>query len=206
MASSPDEWRIDASGLSWKSTASPFKLWEWVEIVAIMTAMYAAMMIFVWLLSVLLLTVVVLLKGESWVEMILGWLSPDLWLGGLGIALALAAMPMAIGLFLRHVTAFRFDVEQQQLVITQQYAGFPSFERRYVWDAVVGIYPFASESSSSSAGLRVVLRRGKGRKKDKEFTRYIGEGQSQSALEAQTQWLQSHLGERVHELVVYAGD
>ena len=39
MASSPDEWKIDASGLSWKSTASPFKLWEWVEIVAIMTAM-----------------------------------------------------------------------------------------------------------------------------------------------------------------------
>ena len=202
MASGSGEWKIEASGLSWKSSDSPFKLWEWVEIVAIMTAIYAAMMIFVWVLAVLLLTVVVLLKGESWVEMILGWLSPDLWLGGLGIALALAAIPMVIGLFLRNVTAYRFDVGQQQLVITQQYAGFRSFERRYAWAAIVGIYPFASESSSSSAGLRVVLNNAKG----KEFTRYIGEGQFQSALEAQAQWLQSHLGEKVHDLVVYAGD
>lgn len=202
MASSSGEWKIEASGLSWKSSDSPFKLWDWVEVVAIMTAMYAAMMIFVWVLAVLLLTVVVLLKGESWMEMILNWLSPDLWLGGLGIALALAAIPMVIGLFLRHVTAYRFDVQQQQLVITQQYAGFRPFERRYAWGAIVGIYPFASESSSSSAGLRVVLNNAKG----KEFTRYIGEGQTQSALEAQAQWLQNHLGERVHELVVYAGD
>lgn len=202
MASSSGEWKIEASGLSWKSSDSPFKLWEWVEVVAIMTAMYAAMMIFVWVIAVVLLTVVVLLKGESWVEMILGWLSPDLWLGGLGIALALAAIPMVIGLFLRHVTAYRFDVQKQQLVITQQYAGFPSFERRYAWDAIAGIYPFASESSSSSTGLRVVLNNAKG----KEFTRYIGEGQTQSALEAQAQWLQNHLGEKVHELVVYAGD
>ncbi|RGE39947.1 hypothetical protein DZC30_21140 [Comamonas testosteroni] len=202
MASSSGEWKIEASGLSWKSSDSPFKLWDWVEVVAIMTAMYAAMMIFVWVLAVLLLTVVVLLKGESWVEMILNWLSPDLWLGGLGIALALAAIPMLIGLFLRHVTAYRFDVQQQQLVITQQYAGFRPFERRYAWNSIVGIYPFASESSSSSAGLRVVLNNAKG----KEFTRYIGEGQSQSALEAQAQWLQNHLGEKVHDLVVYAGD
>ena len=202
MASGSGEWKIEASGLSWKSSDSPFKLWEWVEIVAIMTAIYAAMMLAVWVIAVVLLTVVVLLKGESWVEMILNWLSPDLWLGGLGIALALAAIPMVIGLFLRNVTAYRFDVQQQQLVITQQYAGFRSFERRYAWDAIVGIYPFASESSSSSAGLRVVLNNAKG----KEFTRYIGEGQSQSALEAQAQWLQSHLGEKVHELVVYAGD
>lgn len=206
MVTNPPEWQASASGLHWKSNIPAFSLWDWLQSIAIMTAIYAAMMLFVWLLMALLLTVVVLLKGESWVEMILSLLSPDLWLGGLGIALALAAIPMVIGLFLRNVIAFRFDVEPQQLVIAQQYAGFRPFECRYAWDAIVGIYPFASESSASSAGLRVVLRSMKGRSKGKEFTRYIGEGQSQGALEAQAQWLQSHLGERVHDMVVYAGD
>lgn len=202
MSSSSPEWQASASCLSWKSSDSPFRLWEWMQTVAIMAVIYAALMLAVSLLTLLLLTVVVLLKGESWVEMMLVWLSPELLLGGLGLALALAALPMVVGLFLRNVIAFRFDVEQRQLVVTQQYAGFRSFERSYSWDAIVGIYPFASEMSSSGAGLRVVLNNSKG----KEFTRYLGEGQSWDALQAQAQWLQSHLGERAHDMVVHASD
>ena len=202
MSSSSPEWQASASCLSWKSSDSPFRLWEWMQTVAIMAVIYAALMLAVGLLTLLLLTVVVLLKGESWVEMMLVWLSPELLLGGLGLALALAALPMVVGLFLRNVIAFRFDVEQRQLVVTQQYAGFRSFERSYAWDAIVGIYPFASDMSSSGAGLRVVLNNSKG----KEFTRYLGEGQSWDALQAQAQWLQSHLGERAHDMVVHASD
>ena len=202
MSSSAPEWQASASCLSWKSDIPAFKLWDWLQSIAIMTAIYATMMLAAGLIAVLLLTVVVLLKGESWVEMVLVWLSPELLLGGLGLALALAALPMVVGLFLRNVIAFRFDVEQRQLVVTQQYAGFRSFERSYAWDAIVGIYPFASEMSSSGAGLRVVLNNSKG----KEFTRYLGEGQSWDALQAQAQWLQSHLGERAHDMVVHASD
>ena len=202
MSSSAPEWQASASCLSWKSDIPAFKLWDWLQCIAIMTAIYATMMLAAGLIAVLLLTVVVLLKGESWVEMVLVWLSPEMWLGGLGIALATAALPMVVCLFFRNVLAYRFDVEQRQLVVTLQYAGFRSFERRYAWDAIVGIYPFATEMTSSGAGLRVVLRSSKG----KEFTHYLGEGQTQSALEAQAQWLQSHLRERVHDLVVWVGD
>lgn len=202
MNTNTPDWELTDSSLSWKSSLEPFKVWEWLQAIAFMTALYVAMLLVVGLLTVLLLNVVVLIKGESWVEMIQGWLSLDLWLGGLGIALALAALPMVIGLFLRNVLAFRFDVERQQLVITQQYAGFRLFERSWSLDTILGIYPFASESSASSAGLRVVLNDAKG----KELTRYIGEGQTQSALETQAQWLKGHLGERVHDMVVYAGD
>ena len=202
MTSSSSEWQASDSCLSWKSNSSAFKLRNWLQSLALMTAMYDALMLAVVLLAVLLLTVVVLLKGESWVEMILAWLSLGLWLGGLGIALALAAAPMVVGLMLRNVLAFRFDLERRQLVIAQQYAGFRPFERSWPLDAIAGIYPFATEMSSSGAGLRVVLRSNKG----KEFTRYLGEGQSWDALQAQAQWLKSQLGERVHDMVVYAGD
>ena len=202
MSSSSSEWQASDSCLSWKSSIPAFKLWDWLQSIALMTAMYAALMLAVGLIAVLLLTVVVLLKGESWVEMMLGWFSLDLWLGGLGIALTLAALPMVVGLLFRNVLAYRFDMERQQLVMTLQYAGFRPFERSWPLDAIVGIYPFATEMSSSGAGLRVVLRSSKG----KEFTRYLGEGQSWDALQAQAQWLKSHLGERVHDMVVYAGD
>lgn len=192
----------DADALSWCDSGPSPTLWDWIQSIALMTALYVAMILAVGLLTFLLLTVVVLLKGESWIEMALSWLDPELGLGALAIALAMAALPMLAVFVFRHVTAFRFDAVAQQLVITSRRAWLRPLERSWPFADIDGVYPFSSKSSASSTGLRVVLRNAKG----KEFTRYLSEGSSEYLLEQQASWLKLHLGERVHVLVVYEGD
>lgn len=190
-------WDYQTTHLDWRSPDAPPRFFDMLQGVLIMAAIYAAMQIVMLLLALLLVTPFVWFRGENWVEIASGFLDPELWLLGLGIAIAMAVIPPLLSLLFSSVEAFRFDAQTQQLHTTERRAWFAPVTRSWPFAAISAIQPTHSSAFSAFSGLEVTLTHAPG----KPLQLMLGDNCTQHDLETQAQWLRPHFGERVLPLV-----
>lgn len=191
--------RVAPDILTWKSSAAPMRFRDLLKAMAIITLVYALMIVAMGLLALLLVTPFVLWRGENWLEIAASWVAPQMWLGGLGIALTMAALPyLLVGWFTR-IEAFEFDAQHQSLQVLERRAWLQA--RCRTW-ALADIEQVVPSISGSSGYLRLLVRNKHGKTRSLE----LGENFSASELERQANWLRAYLGPRVHPLVEYEGD
>lgn len=187
-------WDYQTTHLSWRSPDAPPRFFGMLQGVLMVAAIYAGMQIAVLLLALLLVTPFVWFRGENWVEVATGFLDPELWLLGLGIAVTLAVIPPLFGLLFSSVEAFRFDAQTQQLHTTERRAWFAPVTRSWPFATITAIQP---THSSAFSGLEVTLTHA--RSKPRQLM--LGDNCTQQDLETQAQWLRPHFGERVLPVV-----
>lgn len=190
---------IHSPHLVWRSSMPPPKLGQVLASWTGMTMWFAVLGITMLALTLLLVTPFVLLRGEDWRQTAAGWLSPELWWGGLGIAVALGTAPVLLGLALSTVEAYAWNADTQQLTTTERRSFLPPVKRHWQLGDITAVVPTLGIHGGS---LEVTLRNAAG------TTHHLslGQGLTPSTLQAHADWLRQQLGDRVLPMVESYGD
>ena len=175
------------SVLLWQNGDAPVRLWDVLVGSLALTAYFALIMQVVGLIALLLVTPFVLWRGEDWFQIASGWLDGDLWLGGLGIALALGVMPMLMH-FLPQLESFRFDASARKLEIVQRVAIYGTRRKSIEFEEISSILPLSYDGGGG--GLFLQLERGS----------LMLDCASRLELDAWAHWLGLHLGDKVQPI------
>lgn len=157
------------------------------------------MLLAVFALTLLIVTPVVVLRGEDWATIAGGWLDARLWWMGLGIVVAMALAPTLFLFVFRDVEAFGFDPNTQQLTTLERRAWLQPVTRQHAFDSIHSITPILSYSGGS---LHVTLRKANGKLRQLS----LGKELSSAQLQTQADWLHAHFGDLVQPLREDTGD
>ena len=186
--------------LRWQSPDPVPRLIDALRLVAGMSVYFAAMLLVVGLITFALVSVVVLLRGEDWLDIAAGWLDPSLWWGGALLCIAIPAPLIPWMLLFKDVEAFHFDSTTQVLEIVERRAWLPAVTRRWPFSAIMSLQPVIGGSTRNY--LWVTLKAPKG----KILQLTLGEGVAQATLTDWARWLAPHFGEQLQALYYSSPD
>lgn len=188
-----------AATLHWQTTQTPTRFVDVLSGVALTACIYAALLLAMSLLTLVIVTPVVLLRGEDWFQIASSWLDAELWWLGLGIVVTMALVPIPFIFLFRNVEAFCFDSHAQQLSTVERRAWFQPATRQHRFDRIHTITPTLSNGDGS---LEVALRKPNG----KLHTLSLGTGLSEAQLQTQALWLRTQFADRVQPLYESTSD
>ena len=184
------------TSLHWRSTDPAPRFRDAIYMVAVLSLWFAALCGFVVLIAFILVTMVVLVRGENWLAMAAGWLDPELWLMLAAVCVAIPASLVPWMLLFRDVEAFLFDSERQILETVERRAWFSPRTHYRPFSAIQSIRPINS-SSDNYLLVDVINARGRPRRLE------LAKGQTMAVIETYARWLALHFGDKLQPTHIY---